>query len=81
VRKRWPEAGRWPGVDPAGKERGAVNGDQEKWFTALQRRIGGLFHRHAATETAAMTHIAIVETLDDKSADWMEHVSDAQYQA
>ena len=28
-----------------------------------------------------MTHIAIVEQLDGKSADWMEKVSDAQYRA
>ncbi len=28
-----------------------------------------------------MTHIAIVEMLDGKSADWMEKVSDEQYQA
>jgi len=26
-----------------------------------------------------MTHIAIVEQLDGKSADWMEKVSDEQY--
>jgi hypothetical protein len=28
-----------------------------------------------------MTHIAIVEKLDGKTADWMEQVSDDQYQA
>lgn len=28
-----------------------------------------------------MTHIAIVERLDGNSADWMEKVSDEQYQA
>jgi hypothetical protein len=27
-----------------------------------------------------MTHIAILEQLDGKSADWMEKVSDEQYQ-
>jgi quercetin dioxygenase-like cupin family protein len=32
-------------------------------------------HWHGATESTAMTHIAIVEKLDDKSSDWMEHVS------
>ena len=31
--------------------------------------------------TTAMTHISIVEQLDGKSADWMEHVSDEEYQA
>jgi hypothetical protein len=28
-----------------------------------------------------MTHIAIVEQLDGKTVDWMEKVSDEQYQA
>jgi quercetin dioxygenase-like cupin family protein len=42
---------------------------------------GGEKHWHGATETTAMTHISIVEQLDGKSADWMEHVSDEQYQA
>ena len=37
-------------------------------------------HWHGASPTTAMTHIAIVEKLDDKSADWMEKVSDEQYQ-
>ncbi len=36
-------------------------------------------HWHGATATTAMTHIAIVEALDGKTADWMEHVSDEQY--
>ncbi len=36
-------------------------------------------HWHGATPTTAMTHIAIVETLDGKSVDWMEKVSDEQY--
>jgi len=38
-------------------------------------------HWHGATATTAMTHIAIVEKLDGKSSDWMEKVSDEQYQA
>jgi quercetin dioxygenase-like cupin family protein len=36
-------------------------------------------HWHGAGATTAMTHIAIVEKLDGKSADWMEKVSDEQY--
>jgi quercetin dioxygenase-like cupin family protein len=36
-------------------------------------------HWHGATATTAMTHIAIQEQLDGKTADWMEKVSDAQY--
>ena len=38
-------------------------------------------HWHGATATTAMTHISIVEQLDGKAADWMELVSDEQYQA
>jgi quercetin dioxygenase-like cupin family protein len=38
-------------------------------------------HWHGATATTAMTHIAIVEQLNGKSTDWMEKVSDEQYQA
>jgi quercetin dioxygenase-like cupin family protein len=37
-------------------------------------------HWHGATPSTAMTHIAIVEHLDGKSADWMEKVSNEQYQ-
>jgi quercetin dioxygenase-like cupin family protein len=36
-------------------------------------------HWHGATATTAMTHIAILEKLDDERADWLEKVSDEQY--
>jgi quercetin dioxygenase-like cupin family protein len=36
-------------------------------------------HWHGATETTAMSHIAILEKLDCKNVDWMEKVSDDQY--
>jgi quercetin dioxygenase-like cupin family protein len=36
-------------------------------------------HWHGAAPTTAMGHIAIVEKLDGKAADWMEPVSDEQY--
>jgi quercetin dioxygenase-like cupin family protein len=36
-------------------------------------------HWHGASPTAGMTHIAIQEALDGKVVDWMEHVSDEQY--
>ncbi|HTY87493.1 MAG TPA: cupin domain-containing protein [Candidatus Acidoferrum sp.] len=39
----------------------------------------GKKHWHGAAPTAAMTHIAIAESLDGKVVDWMEHVSDEQY--
>ena len=38
-------------------------------------------HWHGAAPTTAMTHIAIQEALDGKAVDWMEHVSDDEYQA
>ncbi len=38
-------------------------------------------HWHGATPTTAMTHIAIQEQLDGKAVDWMEKVSDEQYQS
>ncbi|MEK1855711.1 MAG: cupin domain-containing protein [Phyllobacterium sp.] len=39
----------------------------------------GVKHWHGATATTGMSHIAIAESLDGKSTDWLEHVSDAQY--
>ena len=39
----------------------------------------GLKHWHGATPTTAMTHIAIQEALNGKVVDWMEKVSDEQY--
>jgi len=38
-------------------------------------------HWHGAAPNTAMTHIAIQEQLDGKAVDWMEKVSDEQYQA
>ena len=38
-------------------------------------------HWHGATPTNAMTHFAIQEALDGKALEWLEHVSDEQYQA
>ena len=37
-------------------------------------------HWHGATPNTAMTHIALVEMLDGKGVDWMEKVSDEQYE-
>lgn len=38
-------------------------------------------HWHGATPTTAMTHIAVHEYLDGSPVEWLEHVSDEQYQA
>ena len=45
------------------------------WFSPGEK------HWHGAAPTTAMTHIAIQEQLDGKTADWLEKVSDEQYQA
>jgi quercetin dioxygenase-like cupin family protein len=45
------------------------------WFPPEEK------HWHGAAPTTAMTHIAIQETLDGKAVDWLEKVSDEQYQA
>ncbi len=39
----------------------------------------GVKHWHGAAPTTAMTHIAIAESLDGKTVDWLEKVSDEQY--
>jgi quercetin dioxygenase-like cupin family protein len=44
------------------------------WFPPHEK------HWHGAAPTTAMSHIAIAESLDGKAVDWMEHVSDKQYQ-
>ena len=43
------------------------------WFAPGEK------HWHGATPTTAMTHIAIQEKKDGKVVDWMEHVTDQQY--
>jgi len=43
------------------------------WFSPGEK------HWHGATPTTAITHIAIQEKLDGKVVDWMEQVSDEQY--
>ena len=45
------------------------------WFSPDEK------HWHGATPTTAMTHIAIQEQLDGKAVEWMEKVTDEQYQA
>jgi quercetin dioxygenase-like cupin family protein len=43
------------------------------WFAPGEK------HWHGATPTTAMTHIAIQERLDGQTTNWMEKVSDEQY--
>ena len=43
------------------------------WFAPGEK------HWHGATTETGMSHLALVEKLDGKSSDWMEHVSDEEY--
>lgn len=44
------------------------------WFAPGEK------HWHGAAPQTAMTHIAIQEVQDGKAVDWLEHVTDEQYQ-
>ena len=67
----------------------AGNGRVQRWGGPIEEiRPGdvvwippGEKHWHGAAPTTAMTHIAIQEQLDGKVVDWMEKVSNEQYQA
>lgn len=41
----------------------------------------GVKHWHGATATTSMTHIAITESQGGKNVNWMEKVTNAQYDA
>jgi quercetin dioxygenase-like cupin family protein len=43
------------------------------WFAPGEK------HWHGAAPTSAMTHLAMQEHLDGKSVDWLEPVTDEQY--
>jgi quercetin dioxygenase-like cupin family protein len=44
------------------------------WFAPGEK------HWHGASATTAMQHVAIQESLDGKAVDWLEKVSDEEYQ-
>jgi quercetin dioxygenase-like cupin family protein len=44
------------------------------WFAPNEK------HWHGAAPTTGMTHIAIQEALDDKVVEWMEKVSEEEYE-
>jgi len=50
-----------------------INVGDVVWFPPGEK------HWHGATATTGMTHIAIVEKLNGKSAEWMEQVREEQY--
>lgn len=41
----------------------------------------GIKHWHGAAADASMTHIAIQNTVDGANVNWLEHVTDEQYEA
>jgi quercetin dioxygenase-like cupin family protein len=41
----------------------------------------GVKHWHGATATTGMTHMAIQESLDGKNVEWLEPVTEVQYEA
>lgn len=51
-----------------------VNPGDVVWFPAGEK------HWHGAAPDKAMTHIAIQEAKDGKAVDWLEKVSDEQYE-
>ena len=51
----------------------AINPGDIVWFSPGEK------HWHGAAPTTAVTHIAVQERLDGKAVDWLEHVSDDQY--
>ena len=61
----------WVQVEGGSKEE--IRPGDVIWFPAGEK------HWHGATATSPMIHIAIAESLDGKTVDWLEQVSDEQY--
>ena len=67
----------------------AGSGRAQRWSGSIEEiRPGDVLwispgekHWHGASPITAMTHIAIQKHLEGKVVDWMEKVSDEQYQA
>jgi hypothetical protein len=58
------------------REKGAIEeirAGEIVWFPPGEK------HWHGASPTMAMTHFAIQESQGARNADWLEHVTDAQY--
>jgi len=53
----------------------AVHPGDVVWFAPGEK------HWHGASPTTAMSHIAIQEALDGEAVEWLEQVSDEQYQS
>ena len=62
-------------VQKAGAPVQEINPGDVVWFEPGEK------HWHGAAPDSAMTHIALQEALDGAAADWLEQVSDAEYEA
>lgn len=59
----------------------------QEWGKPIQRILpgdvvscpAGVKHWHGASPTTAMTHLAVTGAVDGKNVEWMEKLSDAQY--
>jgi len=60
-------------VQKEGEPKQQVQAGDTVWFAPDER------HWHGASETKAMSHVAIAERVDGRSTDWFEHVPDADY--
>jgi len=61
-------------VQEEGKARQDINSGDVVWIPAKVR------HWHGATSTSPMSHLAMTYMVDGKNVNWLEPVSDAQYQ-
>ena len=67
----------------------AGSGRAQRWGGPIEKiRAGdvvwfapGEKHWHGASPATSMTHIAVHERLEGKTVDWLEHVTDEQYEA
>jgi quercetin dioxygenase-like cupin family protein len=60
-------------VQCKGALRQEVTPGDSVWFPAGEK------HWHGATDATAMTHIAVTESIDGSAVDWMEHVTNEEY--
>jgi quercetin dioxygenase-like cupin family protein len=56
-----------------GQEKHVIRAGDTVWIPPGER------HWHGATDTSAMTHIAVQEGLEGSTADWQDQVTDADY--
>ena len=62
-------------VQVEGQAKRTVRAGDTVWFEPGEK------HWHGATDANAMTHVAVQEKRDGSLVDWLEQVSDADYEA